>query len=208
MEIIDISWPISPEMTTYKDKQQVSFTHTKLFERDQVREQSITVSTHTGTHVDASAHFLQQGVTIDRMPLEQLIGPCKVVDLTHIQEVIRADDLQEYEFEEGDFVLLKTRNSEVSATAKFDQNFVYLDASAASYFVELGVDLVGIDYLGIERNQPSHDTHTILMKAGVAIVEGLRLAHVEQDEYFFVCLPLALIGTEAAPARAILVSGL
>jgi len=64
---------------------------------------------------------------------------------------------------------------------------------------------VGIDYLGIEHSQPGHVTHTTLMHQDIVIIEGLRLFHINPGRYFFVCLPLAVIGLEAAPARAILI---
>lgn len=205
MKIIDISWPISPDMTTYKNNGGVSFTPTKTFEPDGVREHVITMGTHTGTHIDASAHFLAAGTTIDRIPLDALVGPCKVLDLSHVTERIQESDLHEFDIEEDDFILFKTRNSTYKPTDPFT-DFVYLDASAAAYLVEIGVQLVGIDYLGIERNQPNHQTHTLLMHANITIVEGLRLARVTTGAYFFVCLPLAVVGLEASPARAILVA--
>jgi arylformamidase len=71
-------------------------------------------------------------------------------------------------------------------------------------FAEKKVKAIGIDYLGIERNQPDHATHTILMKHNIAIIEGLRLADAVAGDYFFICLPLNVIGLEAAPARAVL----
>jgi arylformamidase len=69
---------------------------------------------------------------------------------------------------------------------------------------EKKVKAVGIDYLGIERNQPDHATHTILMNNNITIIEGLRLADVMAGDYFFICLPLNVVGLEAAPARALL----
>lgn len=210
MKIIDISWPISTATTGYKDKKIVNFEETRNFAKDGVRESVITLSSHTGTHVDAPAHFLQDGLTIDQMDPERFIGPCVVLDLTDVspETGITEEHLEQFDLEEGDLVLLKTSNSFRNPTEKFDPHFVFLEASGARYLAELGVGLVGIDYLGIERNQPHHDTHRALMEGDVAIVEGLRLGHVQQGEYFLVCLPLNIVGLEAAPARAILVDGI
>jgi arylformamidase len=208
MKIIDISWPITPTMTAYKDTTSVTFTELHTFEKDGVRKTLMTLDSHTGTHVDAPSHFLAQGKTSEAVPLEQLIGNCVVIDMTFVEEAITADDLEEYDLEGCDIILFKTRNSAHAVTAPFNTSFVYLDASAATYLAELGVQAVGIDYLGIERNNPNHETHRILMDAGVAIIEGLRLADAQEDAYFFVCLPLAVVGLDGAPARAILVSDL
>jgi arylformamidase len=203
-KIIDISWPITPNITEYKDKKTVRVDHTKNFERDNVRESVITLGSHTGTHIDAPAHFLSDGTPIENLDLATVVGPCRVLDLTDVSEKITAADLHEHSLKQGEIILLKTRNSQLAATEKFYPDFVYLDATAAMLFAEKKVKAIGIDYLGIERNQPDHATHTILMKHNIAIIEGLRLADAVAGDYFFICLPLNVIGLEAAPARAVL----
>ncbi|MBA3955002.1 cyclase family protein [Candidatus Dependentiae bacterium] len=205
MKIIDISWPMTPDATGYKDAQDVYFTTTQSMEKDGVRKSRIIMSSHASTHVDAPAHFIPQGKTIDQFALSQLIGTAVVLDLTEVEEAIGREDLEPYELSKGLIVLLKTRNSELVENAPFEREFVYLDSVAAAYLIEVGVKAVGIDYLGIERNQPEHDTHKTLFEHDVPIIEGLRLAHVGEGAYFFVCLPLAVVGLEAAPARAILI---
>jgi len=204
MKIIDISWPITPDMITYKDRPTISIEPTKQFEKDGARETKITLSSHSGTHIDAPAHFLQRGDTVDAIPLEQLMGPCVVLDLTGIAEKITRDDLEQYELDADMIVLLKTKNSDKSPTAPFDPKFIYLDESGAQYLAECNIVAVGIDYLGIERNQPDHGTHKMLMRADIPVIEGLRLKGVEEGEYVLFCLPLMLPGLDAAPARAVL----
>ena len=206
MKVLDISWPISRATTGYKDRHIVRFEEVKNFAKDGVRDNNITVSSHTGTHIDAPAHFLRDGKTIDQIKLDRLMGPCKVLDLTTVQEQITRERLEEHTINENDIILFKTTNSATSATDKFTPHFVYLEASGAEYLVEKKVKAVGTDYLGIERSQPEHITHTTLMHADVVIVEGLRLRAVDPGEYFFICLPLFTIGLEAAPARAALIA--
>lgn len=208
MKIIDISWPISSKMTTYKDKNDMQFHSVRSFEVDGVRESLLEINAHTGTHVDAPSHFLKDGKTIDEIPLTNLIGPCRVFDMTHIKEAISAADLKNCDFSSISIALFKTANSNLSATDKFSSNFIYLDASAAQYCVEQNIKAVGLDYLGIERNQLNHETHKVLLNANVAIIEGLRLQHVNQGIYYLICLPMALVGLEAAPARAVLIDAL
>ncbi len=205
MEIIDISWPIDPAMTAYKDKQLVAFEQLKTFERDHVRESVIRLGSHSGTHIDAPSHFMADGMYIDQVPLSTTIGPCRVVDLTKCNDVITQQDLQQHTIEEGSIILFKTRNSMRSSSDPFDYQFISVAADAAAYLAEKKVKAVGIDYLGIERNQPGHETHLQFMRQGITIIEGLRLAHVQEGSYFLWCLPLAVQGLEAAPARAVLV---
>lgn len=205
MIIIDISWPISESMTGYKDRMSVHFEQLKTFSKDQVRSSRITLDSHTGTHIDAPAHFLSDGKTIDQIDRGIIIGECTVLDFMEVTDGVTKSDLEKKEIKEGDIVLLKTKNSSLGLDAAFDKNFIYLEKSGAQYLVEKKIKAVGIDYLGIERNQPDHETHTILMKHEIGIIEGLRLSHVEPQRYFFLCLSLPVVGLEAAPARAILV---
>lgn len=203
-KLIDISWPITPDMTTYKDSKLVSFGHNKLFEKDGVRESSIILNSHTGTHIDSPAHFLQNGKTVEQISLEHLLGPCRVLDFMHIEEKITVQDFQNCDIKSGQRLLLKTKNSLRDPKAAFDKEFVYIDKEAAQFLADQKIKTVGIDYLGVERAQPDHETHKILFEHDVVIIEGVRLKHVDAGEYELVCLPLAVQGLEATPVRAVL----
>src|ERR1700722_5517697 len=117
MNIIDISWPISSAMTMYKDEKTVAFKPLKTMEVDKVRKTQITLDTHTGTHIDAPAHFVKDGAPVEKEELESLIGPCIVLDLSVVTGAITAEHLEEYDFEECDIVLIKTSNSTLASDA-------------------------------------------------------------------------------------------
>lgn len=202
MKIYDISWPLFNGMTTYKDKGTFKRDESKTWEKDRSRESIITMGSHIGTHIDAPAHFLEKGKTVDQIDLTKLMGPCKVIDLTSVN-VITAKDLKKHDLAAR--VLLKTKNSNHATNEKFDKDFVYIDATAAQYLVENGVICVGIDYLGIETKQPNHETHEQLLKNETVIIEGLRLKDIKPGNYFLSCLSLPLVGSDAAPARAVLI---
>lgn len=204
-KIIDISWPISNATTGYKDKNIVQFEEVKNFNRDGVRDTTIHLSAHTGTHVDAPSHFLRDGKTIDQLNLDRLMGKALVVDVTNVIDGITREDLENAPILANDIVLLKTANSLQSATEKFTPHFIFLELSGAAFLVEKKVKAVGIDYLGIERSQPDHLTHLALMHGDVIIVEGLRLGYVKAGRYGVIILPLNVIGLEACPARAVLI---
>lgn len=205
MKIYDISWPLDSRTTGYKNKKVLTIEHRKTFEQDQFRETSIMLDTHGGTHIDAPSHFIQDGNSIEKINLNNLIGPCKVIDLMHIADAIKAEDLQQVDIVAGDRIILKTKNSLLAYDAPFEPNFIYFDHSAACYLADKKIIAVGIDYLGIERNQPAHETHITLMNADIIIIEGLRLAQINPGSYMLYCLPLALQELEGAPARAVLI---
>lgn len=208
MKIFDISWPISPEMTAYKDKKTVAFTQNKSFEKDGFHESTFAMSAHSGTHIDAPLHFQKEGVTIDKLDLSQIIGKCKVFDMSSVTDGITQDHLENLDIQPHDIILFKTSNSASQPTDKFNPQFIFLEISGAQYLVQRKIKAVGIDYLGIERGQQGHVTHNALFNHGITIIEGLRLNAIKQGSYFLCCLPLVLVGLEAAPARAVLIEGI
>lgn len=135
-DIIDISWPITSTTTAYKNRQTITIQSLKTFETDQVRETMISCGSHTGTHIDAPAHFLQHGATIDQLPLRTFIGSCVVLDLTAVPESIGPSELHTHAIKEHDIILFKTRNSRLDPTAPFDAQFVYLNGAGADYLAQ------------------------------------------------------------------------
>ena len=203
--MIDISWPITNQSTTYKNKNKISITKINSFHIDGVRESQININAHTGTHIDAPSHFVQSGVSIDKLSLNSVVGPCHVIDFTEKTDCITDLDLKHHTITTNDIILLKTKNSSLHPEDPFDNDFIYLHKSGAQYLAHKKIKSVGIDYLGIERSQPEHDTHKILLSNNIPIIEGLRLAHVEAGTYTLYCLPLNILNVEGAPARAILI---
>src|SRR3990172_659455 len=108
--IIDISWPISPAMTSYKNGNEVKFIDGATFEKNHHRKSLITLSAHSGTHIDAPSHFQEQGGSCETITLGSMIGPCSVLDLTHCIEKITHQDLERYNIGSGEIILLKTKN--------------------------------------------------------------------------------------------------
>jgi arylformamidase len=168
----------------------------------------ISSSVHLGTHVDAPYHFLNDGIAVDKLPLDVLTGPCYVTQLPDGVEAITADVLDRTEItSEMKRVLFGTSNSHFWARgeSQFQTDFVAITEDGAEWLVERGVQLVGVDYLSVAPYGDSVPTHTVLLKAGVVVVEGLNLSNVMRGFYDLYCLPLKIADSDGAPARAILV---
>ena len=166
----------------------------------------IACDTHIGTHIDAPLHFVNSGRTVDRIPLELLIGPCRVAYLPG-QSRIDVETLASLQIAaDTKRLLLKTDNSLLwlSEERKFRKNYVCLTEEGAQWLVQRGISLVGIDYLSIGSYGNGVKTHQILLEANVAVLEGLTLSEAEAGEYELICLPLKLVGAEGAPARVVL----
>lgn len=204
MKIYDISMGISHDMPVYKGKEskRPAVKVESDFVSGTVYETKLEMNMHTGTHIDAPLHILQQGGTIDQLDLNKVVTKCKVLDFKGVEGKISEEHLATKNISEGDFILLKTANSTLDI---LEAEFVYLDRSGAEYLRNKGVTGVGIDALGIERSQPGHETHKILLGSGIIILEGLRLKEVEEDEYLLIAPPVRIVGAEAAPVRALLV---
>ena len=206
MALIDISLRIRPDMVVYEGDPGVQITPYKQLDRgDPANVCVLSMGSHTGTHLDAPAHFLGGGAaTIEQLSLDVLVGPALVVDIG-ADRLIGRRDLEPVALDGHTRVILKTRNSELWARGVFARDYVALELDAAHYLVARGVRLIGIDYLSIERfNSPDHAVHRYLLGEGVVILEGLALDRVEPGVFELICLPLPLAGIDGAPCRAVL----
>ncbi len=166
----------------------------------------IEITSHTGTHIDTPLHFIPGGSTVSDMPLDATVGPCRVIEIKD-KVKIKVAELEKHSIKKGERLLFKTRNSGFWARQlpSFQTDFAAIDASGAEWLVRRGVQLVGVDYLSVAPYKKGLETHRALLGAGVVVVEGLNLTGVSQGRYTLYCLPLKLIGSDGAPARAILV---
>ena len=204
MKMHDVTGTIYEGMTVYKDKPEKQPTLNPTT-NGYVTETLLSINVHTGTHIDAPRHMVLDGDTFESVPMEDLVGQAKLFDLTDVEDGITKADLEKFEIEKGDFIILKTKNSFEDF---FNYDFIYLKQDGAEYLSEIGIRGVGIDTLGIERSQEGHPTHKTLFANDIIIIEGLRLKEVEPAEYFMVAAPLKLTGTDGSPARVLLFEGL
>lgn len=203
---IDISVPIRSGMVHWPDDPEVEIERVAdMAEGYAINLSQISMSAHTGTHIDAPVHVVADGLPIDQMPLTAMVGPARVIEIAHRQR-IEPQELLDKDIRAGQRILFKTINSQRCwASNRFVEDYVGLSPAAAEYLVTRHVQTLGIDYLSIGPYGPDgEETHQILLHAGVWIIEGLDLSPIGTGEYEMICLPLKLIGAEGSPARAIL----
>lgn len=165
----------------------------------------LDLSAHTATHMDAPRHFIKDGATMEQMPLDAVIGSCRVIQLD-CQDQITPDDLRPHNLRRGERILFRTRNSVESWNkGEFDRDFVSIRKDAAAYLVERGVRTVGVDYLSIGGfEKDGVETHQIMLGAGIWVIEGLNLSAIKPGRYDLICLPLKIEGADGAPCRVLL----
>jgi arylformamidase len=208
MPIYDISLPISDSLVVWPGDPPIRITQPSHLDRGDIATVSrLDVGAHTGTHVDAPAHFVQGGLGVDSFDLDLLVGPALVVHAPEA-ELLSASVLQALAIPRGtERVLFHTRNSDRWARGEdeFWTDYVGISDDGARWLIERGVRLVGIDYLSIAPYEELVPPHRTLLGAGVIVVEGLDLSGVAPGVYRLVCLPLKVVGGDGAPARAILI---
>jgi arylformamidase len=209
MTIYDISLSISANLPTWPGDPGLKLEQYESIDKGALYNAThMSSSVHLGTHVDAPRHCLKHGSTVEHLPLEILTGPCYVAQLPDGIDAITSEVLDRTEINsEMKRVLFGTRNSHYWARgeSEFQTDFVAITEDGADWLVQRGVQLVGVDYLSVAPYEESIPTHTVLLKAGVVIVEGLNLSNIMRGFYDLYCLPLKIVGSDGAPARAVLV---
>ena len=213
MSIIDISIPIQSGMIHWPEDPPVEITlPCSVDHGDFCTVRRLNMGSHTGTHVDAFSHFLPGADSLSEMPLDPYVGPCRVLAIEHPKHISREEleglDWSDCHGEPLKRVLLKSDNCRREKPwheLPFDPDFVHLTPSAATFLVEKGIQLVGVDYLSVDGYHSDNvPVHRILLPARVYPLEGLNLRHVEPGDYELICLPLPIHNGDGAPARTIL----
>jgi arylformamidase len=204
MKLIDVTVPLDAALPVYPGNTPFLLEAIKrIAQGGSSNVSSLHMSAHTGTHVDAPRHFFDSGEGVESLPLELLIGRARVIEVTSVKGVgpdalkgIDAEDIR---------VLIKTRNSRLWGSSEFHEDYVGVTAEGATYLVNHGVKVLGVDYLSVEEfRKPGAPAHHILLGGGTIVIEGLNLRDVEPGTYEMYCLPLRVVGADGAPARVVL----
>jgi arylformamidase len=207
MRLYDITVPVENGMPVWPGDPAVRLDRVaSIAQGAHANVSSLACGVHVGTHVDAPVHFLDGAPSVEAMPLDALIGRAFVADLRRATR-IDAEALDKARIPPRvQRILFRTRNSEFWRRGEktFQTGFVAVDASGAEWLVRRKVRLVGVDYLSVAPYKDSRPTHQILLGAGVVILEGVDLSRVPSGAYQLYCLPMKLVGSDGAPARAVL----
>ncbi len=221
--VIDISTSISPFTKIFPGDPEPVIESICTLEDKGCVVSRLSFGSHTGTHVDAPSHILSNGISVDKLKLESLMGMALILDYSSLEGPLTSD-LLEKAFqdarvsEEISILLLKTKNYSRKRKGFEDINYqnhdyvgekfdsTYLDESAASWIVEKKFKTIGIDSFSIDSfHSKILSAHRILLSGNVNIVECLELSLVDVGVYFFLCLPLKIENCDGAPARALLI---
>jgi arylformamidase len=211
MRILDISVAVHDGMVVWPGLVATRLIpHERISEGDAVNVTNISSCTHVGTHVDAPFHHFRDGATVDRIPLSRFVGKAFVADFTDVEWAIDKAAVERAlaGAEPFEILVMKTRNStELRTWERFDERYVHIAPDGAEEIARRGIRTVAFDHLGVEgfsaRGGPTHKI--LLGKADVAIMEGVDLSGIKPGYYFFCAAPQKLVGSDGAPARAMLI---
>jgi arylformamidase len=210
-QMYDVTVPISELMAMWPGDPRVKIERvSSITKGDGFNTSRLNLSSHTGTHVDAPYHFVQQGLTVDKLPLDVLVGPAFIAEMDGLEgNTIEVFDLARLHFpRDTTRLLLKTSNSYFweDRLSEFEYQFVHLGPQTAEWLVKRGIQMIGVDYLSVEAfGAYEHQVHQTLLQAGVVIVEGLNLSRVPAGRCHVICLPLKIEGGDGAPARVLVI---
>jgi arylformamidase len=204
-KLLDVSVPLIAGMPAYPGNPDFELQPVKrIAEGASSNVSRLILGTHTGTHVDAPKHFLDDAAGVDGLSLDLLIGRARVVEIPK-RGGIGAEELAAAGLREDLRVLLKTPNSALWNDPGFHPDYTYVTEDGANYLVGQGVKVIGVDYLSVEQfKKAGAPAHRALLSHGIVIIEGLNLSEAEPGMYEMYCLPLRVAGGDGAPARVIL----
>jgi len=206
-QLIDISPRLSPDTAVFPGDTPLSRETLLELERgDPVSLSTLRTTVHLGAHVDAPSHYGTGAASIDELPLDRFIGPCRVLRVS-----VRPGELVSWagvrlalgERETTHRLLLATGTYPDSTN--FDRSFAGIEPDVIRELRLRGVGLLGVDTPSVDPAASKQLlAHAACLEAGITILEGLVLDHVADGEYELIALPLRLVGFEASPVRAVL----
>ncbi|MCF6138868.1 arylformamidase [Pseudalkalibacillus berkeleyi] len=203
MKIWDISQPLKDGVPTWPGDTPFTFklNWTKE-ETGSVNVGNLSLSTHTGTHVDAPYHFDDDGKRMLDLQPELYVGDALVVHLEN-RESITPDDLKGYDLSNVERLLIKT--SSWKDRSQFPESITYLSPELAPFLKENGIRLIGVDVPSVDQlDSKDLASHHSLLNHDIHILESVILDEVEEGVYELIALPLPLADSDASPVRAIL----
>lgn len=208
MKTIDLTHPMSPGMPVYPGTEPPVFETPCTIENSGFAEKKMTLYSHTGTHMDAPAHIVGGGKTLDRLPVSHFVGPGTLADLRNLgKPVIGIEDLKPYEanIERSEFLLLHTGWDRLWGKDAYFRGYPVLSVQAAEWIARFGLKGVGVDMISVDEVGTSDfPIHKIFLGRDMVIVENLtNLAALPHGDFIFSCFPLKIEEADGSPVRAV-----
>ncbi|QWU45437.1 arylformamidase [Bacillus sp. NP247] len=200
---IDISQPLNNDIATWPGDTPFSYEVSWSKEDSgSVNVGKLTMSIHTGTHIDAPFHFDNDGKKVLDLDIQVYVGAARVIDVSGL-ESIGKKELERFNLEGVERLLLRT--SSHGKAQEFPEKIPYLRADIAPFLSDKGIRLIGVDVPSVDPlDDKELAAHHQLFKHGIHILENVVLEHVADGDYELIALPLALTDADGSPVRAVI----
>ncbi|KAB3531397.1 cyclase family protein [Alkaliphilus serpentinus] len=207
MNIIDLTQLIEENMPVFPGTKGPNITQTNTLEDNGFVEHLLAMYTHTGTHMDAPAHMIEGGKSLDQYSADSFIGKAVKIDfLDKPKGEIGVEDLLKYkdQLETADFLIIHTGWSEYWGTSKYFEDFPALGVEAAQWLMNYNLKGIGVDAISVDAmTSIGFPIHNTFMKKNFLIIENLTNLLEVRGEFIFSCLPLKVVDSDGSPIRAI-----
>ncbi len=213
MKIIDLSYLIHPDMPVYPGTELPVFQQGNLLEKDGFRETKISLYSHTGTHIDAPNHMLNNAPCLDNMDINCFFGKATILDFYNRKNsVITLADLtlHQEKISKVDFVIIKTGWSQYWGQEKYYKKYPFLSVENARWLSEFNLKGIGVDAISIDGSDSADfPVHKILLAKNIIIIENLtNLDAVKENIFMLSVLPLQYKNADGSPVRAIAIENI
>ena len=204
MRVIDLTHLLEEEMPVFPGTEKPKLISACTMDKDGFREKLLTMYSHTGTHMDAPSHMLDEGKNLDDFAVHHFLGEAIVVDCTDCIKDVSLDQLRKYDLSDVDFVLLKTGWDKKWGTEAYFNGFPALTIEAAEYLASLHLKGLGVDCISVDlMDNHDFDVHKILLKEDMVMIENLTNLDMLDDIFTLHVLPLKIKEADGSPIRAI-----
>ncbi len=207
MKLVDLSHLLTETIPVFPGDPRPRFETRSTIADTGYYERRLAISSHAGTHMDAPAHMVPGGPTLDRLPLEHFHGPAVALDCRPAGHRIEATFLAEHQslLSDVDFVLLFTGWSDRWPGPAYLEDFPALTPEAATWLAARGLKGVGVDTISVDVIDSTEcPVHRLLLERETVIIENLAgLTPVLGTRFMFSCFPLRLEDADGSPVRAV-----
>jgi kynurenine formamidase len=208
LNIIDLSQNIDKKMSVYPGTKKPIIDQIHNIEKEGYRESEFIISSHTGTHIDAPAHMLNDGAYLDQLSLEHFFGKATILDFSMFSNrLIAKKDLALFKdkIDNTDFLLIKTNWSKYFGQEMYFKGFPTLTEEAAKWLSQFKLKGIGIDAISIDTmDTVDFEVHRALLGKDIIIIENLTNLDAVIDENFILSImPIKYENADGSPVRAV-----
>ncbi|MGD9898442.1 MAG: cyclase family protein [Calditrichaceae bacterium] len=207
MRVLDLSHSMSNHMPVFPGSPDPDFSDIGQFESDGFREKLLHISSHTGTHLDAPAHMIKNGKTLDEFDTDKFLGNGIVLDVTKFStgEVPRSAFDNSIQLKNIDFVLIYTGHSKKWGSPEYFENSPFLSPELAELLSLEKIKGIGIDSISVDEiSSTQYFSHHKILSKNIIIIENLaNLSQLTGKTFTFICLPLKIQHGDGSPVRAV-----